>query len=77
MNDKKVMLILQSHTNSENILVGPYGEIYPGSHDANQAINIKAEGVSDAQGDVVPVRITFQEIKAEPEVSCIFLYVHC
>ncbi|XP_023725963.1 gastrula zinc finger protein XlCGF52.1-like [Cryptotermes secundus] len=52
-------------TNSENILVDPCGETYSASHDASQAMNIKAEEVSDSQAD--PVQITFQEIKAEPE----------
>jgi hypothetical protein len=64
---------LQNYTNSENILVGPYGEMYPASHDANQALNIKAEEASDAQEEADPLRITIQEIKAEPEVSCIFV----
>ena len=68
---------LQNCTNSEKVLVGPYGETYPASHDASQAMNIKAEAVSDAKEEVDPVRITFQEIKAEPEVSCMLLYVHC
>jgi hypothetical protein len=52
----------------------------PSFHDANQAMNIKAEEVSDAEeqkeeGD--PMSITFQEMKAEPEVSCMSLYVPC
>jgi hypothetical protein len=68
---------LQSYTNSEIILVGPYGETYPASHDANQAMNIKDEEISDAQEGVDPMGITIQEIKAEPEVSCMFLYGHC
>ena len=68
---------LQNCTNSEKVLVGPYGETYPASHDASQAVNIKAEDVSDPQEAANPVRITFQEIKAKPEVSCMFLYVHC
>jgi hypothetical protein len=68
---------LQNCTNSEKVLVGPYGERYPASHDANQAMNIKAEEVSDAQEEVDPLQIAVQEIKAEPEVSCMFLYVHC
>jgi hypothetical protein len=34
-------------------------------------VNIKAE-----EEEVDPVGITDQEIKAEPEVSCMFLYVH-
>jgi hypothetical protein len=57
--------------------VGPYGETYPASHDANQAMKIKTEEVSDAQDDADPVQITVEEIKTEPEVSCMFLYVHC
>jgi hypothetical protein len=57
--------------------VGPYGETYPASYDANQAVNIKAEEVSDTQEEPDSLRITVQEIKAEPEVRCMFLYVHC
>jgi hypothetical protein len=49
--------------------VGPYGEMYPASHDANQAMYIKAEEVSDSQEEVDPLQIIVQEIKAEPEVS--------
>jgi hypothetical protein len=63
-------MVLQNSANSENILVGPYGELYPASH-------IKTEEVSDAQEDADPVQITFQEMKTEPEVSCVFLYAHC
>jgi hypothetical protein len=70
------MMVLQSYINSEKVLVGPYGEIYPASHDANRAMNIKAEEVSDADEEADPLRIAVQEIKAEPEVSCMFLYVH-
>jgi hypothetical protein len=50
--------------------VGPYGETYPASHDANQAMNIKVKEGSDAEEEDDPVPITFPEIKAEPEVSC-------
>jgi hypothetical protein len=46
----------------------------PTSHDANQAMNIKAEEVSDAEEEEDPMSVTFQEIKAEPEVSCMSLY---
>jgi hypothetical protein len=70
-------MVLQNCTDSENILVGPYGEMYPASHDANQAMNIKAEEVSESQEEADPLRITVQEIKAELEVSCMILYVHC
>jgi hypothetical protein len=59
-------------TNSENVLVGPCGETYPASHDANQAMNIKTEEVSDAQDDADPMPITVQEMKAEPEVTLCF-----
>jgi hypothetical protein len=61
---------LQNCTNSEKVLVGPYGETYPASHDANQTVSIKAEEVSDAEEEVDPLRIAVQEVKAEPEVSC-------
>jgi hypothetical protein len=71
------MMVLQNYTNSENVLVGPYGETYPASRDANQAMNVKAEEVLDTQEEADPLRITVQGIKAEPEVSCMFLYVHC
>jgi hypothetical protein len=62
---------LQNYTNSENVLVGPYGESYATSHDANQAMKVKAEAVSDAEEEEDPVPMTFPEIKAEPEVSCV------
>jgi hypothetical protein len=68
MTDKYLM-VLQNCTNLDKILVGPYGEIYPASDDAKQAMNIKAEEVSDPQEEVDPLQITVQEIKAEPEVS--------
>jgi hypothetical protein len=68
----KDIVVLQNCTNSENVLVGRYGELYPGSHDASQAMNIKTEEVSDVQEDADPVQIAFQEIKTEPEVSCVF-----
>jgi hypothetical protein len=65
-------MVLQNSTSSENVLVGPYGEMYPASHDASQAMNTKTEEVSDAQEDADPVQITVQEMKAEPEVSLCF-----
>jgi hypothetical protein len=64
-------MILQNYTNSENVLVGPCGETYPTSYDANQAVNIKVKEGSDVEAEEDPVPITFPEIKAEPEeVSC-------
>jgi hypothetical protein len=70
-------MVLQNSTNSENVLVAPYGELYAASHDASRAMNIKTEEVSYVQEDADPVQVTFQEIKTEPEVSCVFLYAHC
>jgi hypothetical protein len=64
-------VFVQSWTNSENISVDPYGETYPTHHDGNQAMNIKAEAVSDAEEEEDPLPMTFIEIKAEPEVSCV------
>ncbi|XP_033607479.1 uncharacterized protein LOC111864806 [Cryptotermes secundus] len=61
---------VENCTKLENTLVGPYGEAYPTTHDANQAMDVKAEAVSDAEEEEDPVPITFPEIKAEPEVSC-------
>jgi hypothetical protein len=71
------MMVLQNYVNSEIVVVGPYGETYEASHDANQTVNIKAEEISDSQEEADPLLITIQEIKAEPEVSCMFLYFHC
>jgi hypothetical protein len=78
MIDKAVM-VLQNCTNLEKFVPGACGEAYQAYHDANQAMNIKAEEVSDAEEEeeVGPVPITCQEIKAEPEVSCMSLYIHC
>jgi hypothetical protein len=64
------MMVLQDYTNSEDVLVGPYGETYPACYDADQAFNIKAEEVSDAEEEEDVLPKTIQEIKAEPEVSC-------
>jgi hypothetical protein len=69
-------MVLQNSRNSEKVLVCPYGEVFPGSHDASQATYIKTEEVSDAQEDAIPMQIMVQEMKAEPEVSCVFLHVH-
>jgi hypothetical protein len=66
----KDMMVLQNYTNSEDVLMGPYGETYPACYDANQALNVKAEEVSGAEEEEDPVPKTIKEIKAEPEVSC-------
>jgi hypothetical protein len=70
------MMVLQNHEISENVPVGPHAEMYPAWHHANEAMNVKAEGVTDVAEEEDPLRITVQEIKAEPEVSCMSLYVH-
>lgn len=74
MFDKDV--VLQRYTDSESILEGPYGETYPACHDGDQAMNVKTEDMSATKPEVDPVPITFQKIKAEPQVSCMSLYVH-
>jgi hypothetical protein len=54
-----------------------FGEMYPASHDGNQAMNIKAEEISDAEEEEEdPMPIKFLEINVEPEVSSLPLYVH-
>jgi hypothetical protein len=50
--------------------VGPYGETYSASHDADQPMNVNMKEGSDVEVEEDPVPITFPEIKAEPEVSC-------
>jgi hypothetical protein len=73
----KGMMVLQRYSNSEKVLVGPYGKTYPACHDGDQPMNIKAEEVSDAAEEDDPLPVVIQEIKAEPEVSCISLFGHC
>jgi hypothetical protein len=58
-------------------------EMFPTSHDADQAMNVKAEEVSDPEEEEEeeeeedPMPITFVEIKAEPEVSFMSVCTHC
>jgi hypothetical protein len=73
----KDVMVLQNYTNLEKVVLSPCGETYPVSDDADQAMNIKAEEVSDIDEEEDPVPVTFPKIKAEPEVSCMSLYVHC
>jgi hypothetical protein len=60
---RKILLFLQNSTNSENVLVDPYVDT------SDEAMNVKAEEVSDVEVEEDPVPITFPEIKAESEVS--------
>jgi hypothetical protein len=64
-------MVLQDYTNSENLSVGPYGHTHPTPHDAGQAMNIKVKEDSDVEVEEDPVPISFPEIKAKPEVSCV------
>ncbi|XP_023711818.1 uncharacterized protein LOC111866790 isoform X2 [Cryptotermes secundus] len=64
---QKIKAKTESCTNSENVLVGLYVETYPAGHDANQAMNIKAEEVIDAQEEADPLPITLQKIKPKCE----------
>jgi hypothetical protein len=72
----KDMMVLQDSTIIKKEEWGPFGEMYPTSDDADESKNIKAEEVSDVDEEEDPVAITFPKIKAEPEVSCILLFVH-
>jgi hypothetical protein len=74
----KDMTVLQNYTTLEKDVMGPCGETYPTTFDdAYQAMNIKAEKVSDTEEEEDPVPMTFVEIKAEPEVRYMSLHVHC
>jgi hypothetical protein len=70
-------MVLQNHTSSAMEVWDPCGGMNTASGDASQAISIKVEEVSDAEEEAGPVPITFPEIKAEPEVRRMSLYVHC
>jgi hypothetical protein len=56
------MMVLQNCKNLEEEVRGSFGEA---SCDADQAMNIKAGEEEE------------EEMKAEPEVSCMSVYVHC
>jgi hypothetical protein len=74
----KDMMVLQNYTTLEKGVLSPCGETYPTSDDANEAMNIKTEEISDAEEEEEdPVPVTFVEVKAEPEVRCMSLHVHC
>jgi hypothetical protein len=72
----KDVIVLLNYTNVEKIVPGPCGETCPTSYDSDQAMNIKAEEVSEVKDEEDPEPITFPKIKPEPEVSCIYLCVH-
>jgi hypothetical protein len=62
-------LALQNYMDLEKGVPCLYGETYLPTHDANQAMNIKVEEISDVELEEGLVPVTFPEIKAEPEVS--------
>jgi hypothetical protein len=73
----KDMMVLQNHTNSEMEVKDRCDETNTKSRDPSQGINIKAEEFSNAEEEAGPVPIPFLKIKAESEVRCMSLYVHC
>jgi hypothetical protein len=73
----KDVMALQNYTNVDKVVPGSYDDTYPTSDDGDQAMNIKAEEVSEVKVEEDPQPITFPRIKAEPEVGCMSLCVHC
>jgi hypothetical protein len=67
----KDMMVLQNCTKSESILVGPYGGTY-----AAQIQHVKAEELSDTEEEEDSVPKPVQEMKTEPEVSYMSMYIH-
>jgi hypothetical protein len=67
----RAFLDLQNPADLERVHVGGLcGEICPAaSHDAHQAISVKAEVPPDAEAEEDPLAITSPGIKDEPEVS--------
>jgi hypothetical protein len=72
----KDMMVLQNQADLEKEVQGSCSETYPTSCGASQDTSIKVE-VSDAEEEEGPVPISFLKIKAEPEVRCMSLCVHC
>jgi hypothetical protein len=61
------MMVFQNYACIEEVVLGPYGETYATSHDADLAMNIKAEEVSGTEEEGDPLAITSPKIKAEPK----------
>jgi hypothetical protein len=71
MNDVN-MVVLQNYMDLEKAALGLCSKTCRvSSQDAVEAMNTKIEQVSVGEEDDDPVRMTFPEIKAELEVSCI------
>jgi hypothetical protein len=64
------LVVLQNPTDSENAQSLCTETCPASSHDAYQAITIKAEVLSAVEEED-PLAVPFPEIKAEPEVSCV------
>jgi hypothetical protein len=71
--------VLQNCMDLQKHVPGPCSETYqPSSCDANQAMNIKVEEVSDVDVEEErPVPMAFVGIKAEHEVSCMSVCPLC
>jgi hypothetical protein len=66
------LVVLQDCMDLEKAALGSCSETCPASsHDADQAMDMKVEQVSDVEEEGDPVQITFPGIKAELQVSCI------
>jgi hypothetical protein len=74
MTDKG-LLVLQDCAHSQEDVPGSCTETCPtSSRDANQAINVKVEEVSDVEEEENPVPISFPGIKPEQAVSSLFSF---
>jgi hypothetical protein len=69
------LVVSQNPTNSENVRDLCTEICSAPSHDAYQAISIKAEVLSDGEEEEYPVPVIYPGIKAEPEVSCVSGYM--
>jgi hypothetical protein len=68
------MVVSQNRLDSQKEVPCLHSEACPSSsHDGVQAVNIKVEEVSDVEDVEDPIPMTFVEIKAEHEVSCMSL----
>jgi hypothetical protein len=56
-------MVLQNYTNLEEVMPGLCGETHPTSYDANQAMRVKAEEVSEIK------------VEEDPETSSAFIFV--
>jgi hypothetical protein len=68
------LMVLQNCMDLQKHVPGPHSEEYPSSRDVNHAVNIKVEEVSDVEVEEEhPMPMTFIGIKAEHEVSYMFV----